>query len=86
MTNTAHEEGEFIFPIFLRSKPDGTNQAILNLKTTNQTFEYNHFKMETIRSVVNLTQQIYCMLKIDLKDANYSVKILERHTKHLNLF
>ena len=43
---TAHEETEFISPIFLRSKTDGTNWLILNLKNLNQTLEYNHFKMD----------------------------------------
>ena len=33
--NIAHEEGELISPIFLRSKPDWTNQVVLNLKDLN---------------------------------------------------
>ena len=45
---TAHEETVFISPIFLRSKTDGTNWVILNLKNLNQTLEYNHFKMDKI--------------------------------------
>ena len=68
---------------FLRSKTDGTNRAILNLKKINQTLKYNHFKMETVHSVAHLIQQKYYMLKIDLKDAYYSVKALEVHTKYL---
>ena len=75
--NTFHEEGEFISPIFLRSKPDGTNRVILNLKNLIQTLEYNHFKIEIIHSVAQLIQQNHYMLKIDLKDAYCSVKILE---------
>ena len=86
MINTAHEEEEFISPIFLRSKPDGTNRVILNLKNLNQTLKYNQFKMETIRSVAHLIQQNYYMLKVDLKDAYYSVQILEKHTKYLKFF
>ena len=81
--NAAHEEGEFISPIFLRTKPDVTNRVILNLKNLNQTLEYNHFKMETIHSVAHLIQQNYYMLKTDLKDAYYFVKILEEQTKYL---
>ena len=45
---TAHEETEFIFPIFLRSKTDRTNWVILNLKNLNQTLEYSHLKMDKI--------------------------------------
>ena len=84
--NPAHEEGKFISPTFLRSKPDGTNRVILNFKTLNQTLEYNHFKMEAIHSVAYLIQQNYYMLKIGLKEAYYSVKILEEHTKYLTSF
>ena len=80
--NIAHEEGEFISPIFLRSKPDGTNRVILNLKNLNQPLEYNHLKRETIHSVAHFIKQNYYLLKIDLKDGYYSVKILEKHTKY----
>ena len=74
------------FPIFVRSKTDGTNRVIINRKNLNQTLEYNHFKMETIHLVAHLIQQIYYMLKIDLKDAYYSVKILKGHPKYLKFF
>ena len=65
--NPAHEEGGFISPMFLRSKLNGTNRGILNNKSFNKTLEYNHFKMETIRSVPHLIQQNYYMLKTELK-------------------
>ena len=84
--NTAHQEGESISPIFLSSKPDVTNQVIVNLKNLNQTLEYNHFIMETIHSVAHSIQQNYYMLKIELQDPNYSVKILEKHTKCFKFF
>ena len=48
---TEHEKGEFISPIFFRSKSDGTSRLILNLKTLNEFLEYNHFKMETVHTV-----------------------------------
>ena len=51
---TEHEKGEFILPIFFRSKSDGTSRLILNLKTLNEFLEYNHFKMETVHSVTDL--------------------------------
>ena len=84
--NTAHEKGEFISPIFLRSKADGTNRVIFNLIILYQTLEYNHFRIETIHSVAHLIQQNYYMVKVELKDAYYSVKILEEHTKYLTFF
>ena len=42
--------------------------------------------METIHSVAHLILQNYYMLKIDLKDACYSVKILEKHSKYIKFF
>ena len=59
VTNTAYDEGEFISPIFLRSKPDGTNRVILNFENLSQTLKYNHFNMETIHSVVCFIEQDY---------------------------
>ena len=77
--NTAQDEGKFIDSILLRLTPDGTNRVILNLKSPNQTFEYNHFKMETNYSVASLIQQKYDMLKINWKDAYLSIKIFKEH-------
>ena len=54
---TALEGGEFISPIFLRSKLNGTNRVILNLKNLNQTLEYSHFNIKTIHSVTHSIQQ-----------------------------
>ena len=83
---TEHEEGEFISPIFFRSKSDGTSRLILNLKILNEFLEYNHFKMETVNSVVDLIQPHCYMTSIDLKDAYYSVKISEEDTKYLKFY
>ena len=47
-----HESGEYIFPIFVRPKHDGTYR--LNLKNLNKDMAYVHFKMETLSSVFNL--------------------------------
>ena len=39
--------------------------------------------MDTIGLVAHLIQQNYYILKIDLKDAYYSLKLLDEHTKYL---
>ena len=83
---TEHEKGEFISPIFFRSKSDGTRRLILNLKILNEFLEYNHFKMETIHSVADLIQPHCYMTTIDLKDAYYSVKISEEDSKYLKFY
>ena len=83
---TKHEKGEFISPIFFRSKSDGTRRLILNLKILNEFLEYDHFKMETIHSVADLIQPHCYMTSIDLKDAYYSVKISQEDSKCLNFY
>ena len=42
--------------------------------------------MDTIGLVTHLIQQNYYILKIDLKDAYYSLKLLDEHTKYLSFF
>ena len=49
-----HEEGKYISPIFLIPKSDGSFRMNLNLKKLNDHMAYIHFKMETIKSVLNL--------------------------------
>ena len=83
---TEHEKGEFISPIFFRSKSDGTRRLILNLKILNEVLEYNHFKMETIHSVADLIQPHRCKTTIDLKDAYYSVNISDEDSKYLKFY
>ena len=83
---TENEKGEFISPIFFRSKSDETRRLILNLKTLNEFLEYNHFKMKTIHSVADLIQPHCYMTTVDLKDAYYSVKISEEDSKYLKFY
>jgi hypothetical protein len=77
------EPGEFISPIFLREKKDGSHRLILNLKTLNTTTEKIHFKMETIYSILKLVRQNCWFTKIDLKDAYYTIPIDVNHRKLL---
>lgn len=79
-----HEDMEFISPIFLRPKKDGSNRMILNLKALNKYVQYYHFKMETLMSAVRLMTPNCYMSTIDLKDAYYSVPIRLDHQKYLS--
>ena len=81
-----HEEGEFISPIFLRPKSDGAFRMILNLKKLNEVSEKQHFKMDTLKSVLTLVYPGAFMCKIDIKDAYYSVPIAKEDQKLLKLF
>ena len=78
-----NERNEFISPIFLRPKPDGSYRTILNLKTFNEFVEYHHFKMDTLESAIRLVKPNCYMASIDLKDAYYTVAIAEEHQKYL---
>ena len=78
-----HEPGEFISPIFLTPKSDGSFRLILNLKKLNEFMPYIHFKMDTINSVLKLVTKNCYMAKIDIKDAYYSVPIHEDDKKYL---
>ena len=80
---SAHEHGEFISPIFLCDKCDGSFRMILNLKALNQYVEYNHFKMETIWTAVSMMKPGCYMATIDIKDAYYYVPINKVHQKYL---
>ena len=50
-----HEVGELISPIFILEKSDGDGfRMILNLKKLNEVSDYEHFKMDTFKIVLNL--------------------------------
>ena len=83
IVRTQHEPGEFISPIFVRPKKDGTNRMILNLKDLNQHVQYLHFKMETLIDATRLMTPNCFMGSVDLKDAYYSVPIARPHQKFL---
>ena len=83
ITQSTHEPGEFISPIFLREKRDGSFRMILNLKTLNQYVEYNHFKMETVWTAISMMKPGCYMASIDIKDAYYCVPVAKDHQKYL---
>ena len=83
IVSTDRETDDFISPIFLREKKDGSHRMILNLKALNKSIVYHHFKMDTLGSVIRLIRPNCFMATIDLKDANYSVPVSEKHQKYL---
>lgn len=81
-----HEEGEFISHIFTRTKSNGKIRIILNLKPLNKFIAYEHFKMEHLDFVCELTQPGDWFASIDLSDAYFSVPIHKSHWKYLKFF
>lgn len=66
----------YISNIFTRPKKDGGHIIILNLKPLNNDIEHIHFKMDTLKSAINLMKKDCYFASIDLEDAYYSVAVL----------
>lgn len=77
------EEGQFTSPIFLVPKHDGSDRFILNLKRFNESVKQEHFKLEDIRSALNLLDNYDFMGRLDLKDAYHLIPISKPHKKFL---
>ena len=76
---------EFLSPIFLVPKADGSYRPVINLRDLNSHIAYHHFKMEGIKTVKGLMKKGDWLAKLDLKDAYLSVPMSPVHT-HLLRF
>ena len=56
---------------------------ILNLKELNKLIVYQHFKMDSLKTVTDLMTQGCFMASVDIKDAYYTVPIATEHQKYL---
>lgn len=73
----------FMSNIFLREKKTGGHRLILNLKPLNPHVHYQHFKMATLASALELVTPNCYMASLDLSDAYYSVSVAHDHRKYL---
>ena len=71
----AQIKGQFISNLFLREKKDGGHRPIINLKKLNAFIPYLKFKMESIKNIKDLLSKGDYMVKIDLKDAYFSIPL-----------
>ena len=78
-----HEPGEILSHIFIRPKSDGTHRLILNLSRLNDHVDKITFKMETLKSALQMIRKNCFFAKIDLKDAFYSIGINDSFRKYL---
>ena len=76
-------EGQVVSNIFLRPKKDGGFRMILDLTWLNEHVEYEHFKMTSIRTAVDMMRPACWLGSIDLKNAYYSVLIRLQDRKFL---
>lgn len=72
--------------IFLRPKPDGSKRLILNLKNFNEVINKQHFKMDTLHSVLKLIHKDCFFAKLDIRDAYYSINIQEKERKFFRFY
>ena len=68
-------EGQFISNVFLRPKPNGDYRLILDLTELNKSITYEHFKMTSLQTAVDMMRPNCWMGSVDLKDAYYSVAV-----------
>ena len=63
---SCHEPDEFKSTVFHREKKDGILRMILYLKDFNKWVNYNHFKMQSIQTCLQLMKPYCYMGSIDL--------------------
>ena len=79
-----HSDQQFVSPFFAVPRA-GTDKirAIIDLRAMNNYLRYDHFKMESLRTVRDLLLHDDLLLKIDLKDAYFSVPVHPSHQRYL---
>ena len=77
------EWGQVISNVFLRPKKDGGHRMILDLTWVNLHVKYEHFKMHSIQTALEMMRMDCWMASIDLKDAYYSVPVKAEQRKFL---
>ena len=74
----------FFSTIFTVPKKGGERRPIINLKGLNRFIPHIHFKMEGIQSLRDIVLPGDFMIKLDLKDAYFSIPIHPSHWKFLS--
>ena len=74
-------KNQFVSNLFLTTKKEGTYRPVVNLKKLNSSIEYAKFKMEGLKEVKDLLVHKDLMIKIDLKDAFFSIPLNQESQK-----
>ena len=78
------QEGQgFYSTFFLVQKKGGGYRPILNLRPLNKYLKVQHFKMETLRSIIQALEKGDWVASLDLKDAYLHVPVFPPHRKFL---
>lgn len=83
ITISKYENNDFFSSLFVRPKKDGKFRTILNLKQLNSECDTYHFKMESMKHVVNMITPGCYLASLDIRDAFYSVPIFDKHKRFL---
>ena len=75
ITAVSEMELGYLSPTFLREKKDNNHRLILNFKELNKFFPHLHFKMDHVKSALNMARKRCFMASVDLIYAYYSVPI-----------
>ncbi len=87
ITKVDHVEGEFISNVFLREKKtEGKYRMILNLKHLYKLTETQHFKMETLLTILAMITPGDTFLSFDFSEAYYSIAFCPLQRKYLRFY
>jgi len=75
----AQDQGSFHSTLFLVPKKGGQMRPVINLKKLNEWVEPQHFKMEGMGTLKELLRVNDWMVKVDLKDAYFTIPINTGH-------
>lgn len=73
----------FYSTFFLVPKKTGDLRPVINLKPLNKYLRKQHFKMDSLSTVLNLVKQGDWAISLDLKDAYLHIPIYQTHKKFL---
>ena len=76
-------EGGFYSTLFLVPKTEGRMRPVIDLKALNFWVLPQHFKMEGIHTLREIVAENDWLAKLDLKDAYFTVPVLQEHQKYL---
>ena len=79
----AQRQQGFYSTFFLVPKKSGELRAVINLRPLNQYLKTQHFKMDTLKTVLNLVKKGDWAISIDLKDAYFHIMVHIKHRKYL---
>ena len=83
IVESQHEVGQVVSNVFLRPKKDGNFRMVLDLSNLNKVVEYEHFKMSSLKTALELMREGAWMSSVDLRDAYYTVSIKQQDQKYL---